>query len=141
MKDSFLGRETAVPSEEANIPLETAALADSSAALCNTQSCQNQSPALPLGQHHARPAPHPSKEGRVELIWEIHRVLLQEAGGGEAAPLGPPQGAVLHRAALQPGTGTWGTARASQTHPSQCTGSPRAELGSCLWMEHSRRDV
>lgn len=107
MKDSFLGRETEVPSEEANTPFETPALAESSAALCNTESCQNQSPALPLGQHHARPAPHPSEERSVKLIWEIHRVLLQEAGGGEAAPLGPPQGAVLHRAALQPGKGAW----------------------------------
>lgn len=143
MKDSFLGRQTAVPSE-ANIPFETAALAESSAALHHTVLPELES-ALPLAEHQGRPAPHPSKEGSVQLIWEIHRVLLQEAGRGKAAPLGPPQGAVLHRAALQRGQRHGGTARnlnpSSQTHPSQRTASPSAEVGSCLWMEHSRGDV
>lgn len=131
MKDSFLGRETEVPSEEASITSETPAPAESSAALCNTLFCQAYSLALPLGTATGQSAaPHPSEEGGVELIREIHRVLFQETRWSEAAPLSPPQGAVLHRAPLQPDSGV---TSARNPNPSTCRATPaRAQGGPVL---------
>lgn len=101
MKDSFLGKDTEVPSEGVSITFETPAPGESSTTPCNIQPCQSYSLMLSLEpEPHQRPASHPSKERSVELIWEIHRVLLQETCWGEAAPLSPPQCAVLHRAPL-----------------------------------------
>lgn len=47
--------------------------------------------------------PYPGKEGGVQLIRELPRVLLQEAGWGEAAPLGGLKAAVSPRTTLREG--------------------------------------
>lgn len=43
---------------------------------------------------------YPGEEGRVQLVGEVSRVLLQEAGRSEASALHPAQRAVPNRAAL-----------------------------------------
>lgn len=126
MKDSFLGKDTEVPSEGGGITFETPA------PHCSTQPCQSCRLAKSLESvpYHC-PAPHPSKERSVELIWKIHCILLHEACWGEAAPLSSPQCAVLHRATLQIAwhevTARHPNPRPMQCHPDLHTGSPSAD--------------
>lgn len=102
MKDSFLGRET--ESHQKGLASHLRYQPWQKAGLLSAPHNPARPRAWPClwGQH---PAPHPSKERSVELIWKIHRVLLQETCWGEAAPLSSPQSAVLHRASLEPEKG------------------------------------